>query len=166
MFYQGDSNISASVKAYYALKLSGVSINNTGMKKAKTFILENGGAESVNVFTRISLALFEQMPWKSIPYMPIEIINFPKWFPFNIYKISYWSRTVLVPLLLIMYKKPIANNPKNVSIKELFINLKKSPSVKALEKSNFSSVLFLFLDKISRILFPRLITNSYKKKVC
>ena len=52
--------------------------------------------------------------------MPVEIINFPKWFPFNVYKISYWSRTVLIPLLVIMNKKPTANNPNNISIEELF----------------------------------------------
>ena len=60
---------------------------------------------------------------EAIPYMPIEIINFPRWFPFNIYKISYWSRTVLIPLLIIMDKKPLANNPNGTDIQELFKNL-------------------------------------------
>ena len=114
-FFEGDSDISASVKAYYALKLSGIKVEKTILKKAKKFILKNGGAENVNVFTRISLALFGQISWDSIPYMPIEIMKFPKWFPFNIYKISYWSRTVLVPLLIIMNKKPLANNPNGTS---------------------------------------------------
>ena len=58
LFFEGDSDISASVKAYYALKLSGMKVEKTIMKKAKKFILSNGGAENVNVFTRISLALF------------------------------------------------------------------------------------------------------------
>ena len=103
-FFNGESDISASVKAYYALKLSGLSPTNKLMKLAQNFVVKNGGAEQSNVFTRISLALFGQISWEAVPYMPIEIINFPKWFPFNIYKISYWSRTVLTPLLLIMYK--------------------------------------------------------------
>ena len=67
--------------------------------------------------------------------MPVEIINFPRWLPFNIYKISYWSRTVLIPLLVIMNKKPLANNPNNISIEELFINLNKTPIVKAVNSS-------------------------------
>ena len=121
LFFDGESDISASVKAYYALKLSGLKKNSPSLLKAKNFILKNGGAENTNVFTKISLALFGQISWTSIPYMPIEIINFPKWFPFNIYKISYWSRTVLIPLLIIMNKKPLANNPSNISITELFI---------------------------------------------
>ena len=130
-FFEGDSDISASVKAYYALKLSGMKVEKTIMKKAKKFILSNGGAENVNVFTRISLALFGQISWESIPYMPIEIMKFPKWFPFNIYKISYWSRTVLVPLLIIMNKKPLANNPNGTFLlSELFKNPKEKLMLK------------------------------------
>ena len=133
--------------------------------KAKTFILKNGGAESVNVFTRISLALFGQISWSSIPYMPVEIINFPRWFPFNIYKISYWSRTVLIPLLVIMNKQPLANNPNNISIEEIFINPNTSPSVKAVNSSGFFSFLFLVIDKIARFFFPIFVSKNYKKNV-
>ncbi len=165
LFFDGESNISASVKAYYALKLSGLSPTNIKMKKAKEFIQSNGGAESVNVFTKISLALFNQISWNAIPYMPIEIINFPKWFPFNIYKISYWSRTVLVPLLIIMHKKPTANNPYNISIDELFLNPQNKPKqIKEITDKKIMSYIFLLLDKISRKLFPILFLKSYKKK--
>ena len=96
--------------------------------------------------------------------MPMEIINFPKWFPFNIYKISYWSRTVLIPLLVIMNKKPVANNPNNISIEELFINFNKSPSVKAVDSSGFYSSLFLVLDKMAKICFPKLLCQITTKK--
>ena len=164
LFFDGESDISASVKAYYSLKLSGLEKNHESLVKAKTFIIKNGGAENVNVFTRISLALFGQISWNSIPYMPVEIINFPGWFPFNIYKISYWSRTVLIPLLVIMNKKPVANNPNNISIKELFINFYKSPSVKAVDSSRFYSYLFFVLDKIARFFFPNFVSKNYKKK--
>ena len=164
LFFEGESDISASVKAYYALKLSGFRESHPSLVKAKSFIIKKGGAENVNVFTRISLALFRQISWNSIPYMPVEIINFPKWFPFNIYKISYWSRTVLIPLLVIMNKKPIANNPNNISIEELFINFNKSPSVKAVDSFGFYSSLFLILDKIARFFFPNFVSKKFKKK--
>ena len=111
LFYDGNTDLSASVKAYYALKLSGLSTESKEMRKAKKCILEKGGAEKANVFTKISLALFSQITWNSIPLMPIEIIKFPNWFPFTIYKISYWSRTVLIPPLIINDKKPIAFDP-------------------------------------------------------
>ena len=121
LYFGGESNISASVKAYYALKLSGISPKENLMQLAKKFIIKNGGAEQSNVFTRITLAQFGQISWEAVPYMPLELINLPKWFPFNIYKISYWSRTVLIPLLIIMDKKPLANNPNGVDIQEIFI---------------------------------------------
>ena len=108
------------------------------MIKAKKCILLKGGVEKVNVFTRITLALYGQITWSSIPFMPIEIMFFPNWFPFNIYKISYWSRTVLVPLLIIMRRKPIAQNPNRVFIKELFKNPKNhSGKIKLISKKIF-----------------------------
>ncbi len=164
LFFEGDSDISASVKAYYALKLSGMKLEKAIMRKAKKFILNNGGAENVNVFTRISLALFGQISWESIPYMPIEIMKFPKWFPFNIYKISYWSRTVLVPLLIIMNKKPLANNPNGTSINELFKNPKRKINVKGVDGSKFTSNLFLVLDKFARYFFPKFFSNNFKNQ--
>ncbi|MFL2679459.1 MAG: squalene--hopene cyclase [Alphaproteobacteria bacterium] len=163
LFHDGESDISASVKAYYALKLSGLNLDNKIMKRARKLILSKGGAMNVNVFTRISLALFGQIPWKSIPYMPIEIMNFPKWFPFNIYKISYWSRTVLVPLLIIMNKKPRANNPNNVSINELFRNGDIDSKVKAVNSFTLSGKLFLLIDKFARFFFPKFISKNFKR---
>ena len=164
LYFNGDSNLSASVKAYYALKLSGVNQKDKPMKLAKDFIIKNGGAEQSNVFTRITLALFGQISWESIPYMPIEIINFPKWFPFNIYKISYWSRTVLIPLLIIMHKKPMANNPNGIEIQELFIKPGRLvKEIKPADNKKFS-VIFKTLDKFSRLFLPRLFSKKFKKK--
>ena len=156
LFYDGESNISATVKAYYALKLSGIKANDRLMLRAKEVILKNGGAEKSNVFTKISLAMFGQISWNAIPVMPIEILNLPKWFPFNLGKVSYWSRTVIVPLLIILFKKPLANNPNGTSIKELFKDNLNSKII--LNNRNFQSILFLIIDKILRkiqMLFPK-----------
>ncbi|MBT5498656.1 MAG: squalene--hopene cyclase, partial [Alphaproteobacteria bacterium] len=97
LFYGGEFNISASVKAYFALKLVGESLDAVHMTRARDAILAAGGAASANVFTRITLALFAQVPWRAVPVMPVEIMLLPNWFPFHLSKISYWSRTVLVP---------------------------------------------------------------------
>ena len=67
------------------------------------------------------LALFGFIPWRAVPVMPVEIMLLPKWFPFHLDKISYWSRTVIVPLLVLMALKPRARNPKGVRIDELFL---------------------------------------------
>ncbi len=67
------------------------------------------------------LALFGFVPWRAVPVMPVEIMLLPRWFPFHLDKISYWSRTVIVPLLVLMARKPRARNPLGVSIDELFV---------------------------------------------
>src|SRR5712675_2353967 len=83
--------------------------------------LLRGGAERSNVFTRCLLALYGIIPWRAVPVMPVEIMLLPKWFPFHLDKISYWSRTVIVPLLVLQALKPKARNPKGVRIDELFL---------------------------------------------
>ena len=74
-----------------------------------------GGAERSNVFTRIQLALFGQVPWRAAPAMPVEIMHLPRWFFFHLSKVSYWSRTVMVPLLVLMALRPRARNPRGIS---------------------------------------------------
>jgi len=121
LFHRGALNISASVKAYLALKAIGDSPTAPHMVRARDAILAHGGAARCNVFTRIMLALFGFVPWRAVPVMPVEIMNLPRWFPFHIDKVSYWSRTVLVPLLVLMALKPRARNPRGVAIDELFV---------------------------------------------
>jgi squalene-hopene/tetraprenyl-beta-curcumene cyclase len=116
----GNANISASVKAYFALKLLGHDKNAPYMVKARQMILALGGAEMCNVFTRITLALFGQVPWHTPPAMPIEIMLLPRWFFFHLSKVSYWSRTVIVPLLILYAKKPVCRLGSGEGIAELF----------------------------------------------
>ncbi len=120
LFHDGAFEISASVKAYFALKAIGDDPDAPHMRRAREAILAAGGAERTNVFTRAQLALFGQVPWRAVPVMPLEVILLPEWFPFHLSKISYWSRTVVVPLLVLMAKRPIARNPRGVGIQELF----------------------------------------------
>lgn len=149
LFHDGDMDISASVKAYFALKLIGDDINAPHMEKARRAIRAAGGAERCNVFTRIALCLFGQLPWRAVPVMPVEIMLLPEWFPFHMSKVSYWSRTVIAPLLIMMALKPQARNPRNVDIQELFVrdpakirNFNSNP--------NGSSIgeVFITLDKV------------------
>jgi squalene-hopene/tetraprenyl-beta-curcumene cyclase len=121
LFQDGDFDMSASVKAYFALKIIGDSTEADHMRRARAAIRARGGAERSNVFTRLMLALFGLLTWRAVPVMPVEIMLLPKWFPFHIYKISYWSRTVIVPLLVLLTLKPKARNPKGVRIDELFV---------------------------------------------
>ncbi len=120
LFHDGAFNLSASVKAYYALKAIGDDPDAPHMARARAAILDAGGAERTNVFTRAQLALFGQVPWRAVPVMPLEIMHLPLWFPFHLSKVSYWSRTVIVPLLVLMALRPVARNPRNVQVRELF----------------------------------------------
>lgn len=121
LFTDGAFNISSSVKAYFALKAVGDSPEADHMRRARAAILAHGGAANANVFTRSLLALFGALPWRGVPVMPVEILLLPRWFPFHMTKVSYWSRTVITPLVVVNALKPRAKNPRNVSIAELFV---------------------------------------------
>jgi squalene-hopene/tetraprenyl-beta-curcumene cyclase len=148
LFHDGDINISASVKAYWALKLAGDDPDAPHMVRAREAIRAVGGAAQCNVFTRIAMALFGHVPWRAVPVMPIQIMLLPQWFPFHLSKISYWSRTVLVPLLILQHLKPRARNPRGVTIEELFLE---PPEVSRYPMNATASrigALFVGLDKV------------------
>ena len=120
LYHAGKLDISCSVKAYFALRLIGDAADAPHMIRAREAILAAGGAARSNVFTRCTLALFGQVPWHAVPVMPPELILLPRWFPFHIGKISYWARTVLVPLTVVMARRPKPVAPIGVDITELF----------------------------------------------
>ncbi|MDR5824338.1 squalene--hopene cyclase [Caballeronia sp. LZ043] len=122
LFDGGRMDVSATVKAYFALKMIGDSPDADHMQRARGAILAAGGAEKVNVFTRILLALFGVVSWRAVPMMPVEIMRLPMWFPFHLSKVSYWARTVIVPMLVLNAKRPRARNPRGVRIDEVFAN--------------------------------------------
>ena len=156
LFADGDFDISATVKAYFALKMIGDSIDAEHMRRAREAVLARGGAARANVFTRIMLALFGFIPWRAVPVMPIEIMLLPKWFPFHLDKISYWSRTVIVPLLVLMAKKPRARNAKGVRIDELFLEPPHTigPAPKAPQQKASWFWFFRGVDNVLRVTEP------------
>ena len=121
LFHGGDFDMSATVKAYFALKMIGDDPDAAHMRRAREAALARGGAVHSNVFTRALLALYGVLRWESVPEMPVEIVLLPRWFPFHLSKISYWGRTVLTPLLVLQGLKPRAKNPRGIMIDELFI---------------------------------------------
>ena len=156
LFYRGETNVSATVKAYFALKLAGESTDAPHMVRARARILERGGAAACNVFTRFALALFGQVPWRAVPAMPVEIVEFPRWFPFHLEKVSYWSRTVVVPLLVLAALRPRARNPRAIDIRELFVtppelerNYNRAASPSPLGRG------LLYVDRVIRVLERR-----------
>ena len=120
LYHGGKFDLSASVKAYLALKMIGDDVDAVHMRRARAAILAHGGAERSNVFTRFQLALFGFVPWRAVPVMPVEIVLLPRRFFFNMWRISYWSRTVLAPMIILAALRPTAVNPRGVRIGELF----------------------------------------------
>jgi squalene-hopene/tetraprenyl-beta-curcumene cyclase len=117
----GPTNLSATIKAYFALKLAGVPVDDPAMAKARAQILRLGGPARANVFTKIQLALFGEYDWNGVPAMPVEIMLLPRsFFLFNLYEVSYWSRVVIVPLLIIMDRKPVRWLPESLGLDELW----------------------------------------------
>jgi len=166
MFYGGALDISASVKAYFALKAAGDPVDAPHMERARTAILAGGGARRCNVFARILLALFGEVPWRAVPVMPVEIMLLPSWSPFHITKVSYWSRTVLVPLLVLMALRPRARNPLGITVSELF--LEPPEEVKdwiAGPTSSPLAVAFGMLDRLLRVAEPFLPADARRRAI-
>ena len=150
LYTDGNFDLSCSVKTYFALKLVGDDQHEEHMIRAKTMILNHGGAAHCNVFTRITMALFGQVPWRATPFIPAEVILLPKWFPFHIDRVSYWSRTVMVPLFILCTLKPTAVNQRGIDIRELFI----TPPEDELNYFKVTTKLkriFLWLDHIGQL---------------
>jgi len=106
IYAAGPTDLSASVKAYFVLKMAGDSPHAPHMARAREHILAMGGLDACNSFTKIYLSIFKQYDWRKCPAVPPELVLLPDWFVFNIYKISYWSRCIIVPLAIIWAFKP------------------------------------------------------------
>ncbi len=117
----GATNLSASVKSYFGLKLAGYKSDHPALARAREKILELGGVTEVNTFTKLYLCFFGQYDYDAVPAIPPEIVLFPNWFWFNIYEISSWSRAMLVPLSICYAKKPFKKISDEMGVEELFV---------------------------------------------
>lgn len=155
LYFGGGFDLSATVKAYFALKAIGDSIDAPHMRRAREAILDHGGAARSNVFTRIQLALFGEVPWDATPVMPVELMLLPRKAFFSVWNMSYWSRAVLAPMLAVGALKPQAINPRGIHIQELFV---KPPSeVKDWIRGPYRSIwgrAFKHLDTALRPVLP------------
>jgi squalene-hopene/tetraprenyl-beta-curcumene cyclase len=120
IYYGGPSEINASAKAYFALKLAGYSQDLPFMRKARENILRLGGIPRMNTFSKLYLALLGQFPWQYLPTIPVEMILLPTWAPFHIYNMSSWSRAMLIPLAIINHFKPTRELPGEKQLHELY----------------------------------------------
>ena len=116
----GPGEISATVKAYVALKIAGYGEDDPVMASARRAVEELGGVGKVNSYTKIYLAMLNLQPWEDVPAIPPEVVLLPRFFYINIYEISYWSRAILIPLSILYAKWLGFSNPNGLTISELF----------------------------------------------
>ena len=134
MYPGGSIEVSGSVKAYFALKLTGHNPCAEYMRRARQAIRDHGGADAVNSFTRFYLALLGQISYEQCPAVPPEAVLLPKWFPVNLYAVSAWSRTIIVPLSIISAHRPVRRLEPRLGIRELFLQRARALAAAALSR--------------------------------
>jgi squalene-hopene/tetraprenyl-beta-curcumene cyclase len=150
----GPGNISLSVKCYFSAKLMGIGIDDPRLVKCRLWVLGHGGVTECNTFTKMYLCALGQYDYDAVPAIPPEIVLFPNWFYFNIYEISSWSRSILVPLAIIYAKKPFKKIPPEQGIDELFVG-GRANSILRLRINRKSPIswrnFFLILDRLMHL---------------
>ncbi len=141
----GPIELSVSVKAYFALKLTGHDPDADYMRRARAVIRANGGAERCNSFTKFYLAFLGQFPYRNCASVPVEMALLPRWFYFNLYAMSSWTRTIVVPLSIFSACKPVRDLPADLGIRELFLEPPETPRWPAEPKNSRVNWPNLFL---------------------
>ncbi|MHC5114207.1 MAG: squalene--hopene cyclase [Planctomycetota bacterium] len=115
-------DVSATVKAYLALKLMGDDPRDAHMRQARDAVLDAGGAEQCNSFTNFYLACLGQVGWDAVPAIPPELVLLPRWSYFHMTKVSAWTRTMILPLSLVVTLRPQRRIPTDLGIEELYLD--------------------------------------------
>ena len=154
----GPGDISTTVEAYFALKLAGRSQDSPELRKAREFILDMGGVEETRIFTKIFLALFGCYPWKNVPSLPVEIILLPPRFLFSVYDFSSWARATLIPISILLHKKPCLSLPKELRLSEIT-----APNGKSKSSGDWLQRLFWLMDDLVK-LWERIPSNGFRTR--
>ena len=152
LYAEGAAELSCTVKAYWALKLAGDSIEAAHMRRARSWILERGGAARCNAFTRYALAMFGELDWRAVPHLPVEMLLLPRFSPFHLQKVSYWSRAVMVPLAVLCTLRARAVNPTGLGLRELFAA--EPPRASGAQSGSPLQRIFLCAERTARSLDP------------
>ena len=163
-WYDGPAELSTTIEAYVALKLAGVPVDRPEMTRARAYILEKGGVEKARVFTKIWFAMMGEWDWQGIPILPVEFTALPSWFPISIYSFGCWARQTIVPLAIVMARKPVVPLPGWARIDELFVRGRENadlavPAIKRTGRARF----FLVADRLLR-LYDRLPWKPFRER--
>ena len=150
-WFDGPAELSTTIEAYVALKMAGVATDRPEMERARAYILAEGGIEKARVFTKIWLAMMGEWDWRGLPMLPVEFTALPSWFPISIYSFGCWARQTIVPLAIVMARKPVVPLPRRARVDELFVNGRENadlrvPATKRTGRARF----FLLTDGLLR----------------
>jgi squalene-hopene/tetraprenyl-beta-curcumene cyclase len=106
-FRGGPPDLSTTVEAYAALRLTGDPPDAAHMRRAAEFVLDRGGLERARVFTHLWFALFGLWPWDGVPALPPEVVFLPRWFPLNLYDFACWARQTIAALTVVGAHRPV-----------------------------------------------------------
>src|SRR5262245_48795686 len=143
LFYGDGGEISTTIEAYFALTLAGYQEDEAPMRRAREFILERGGLTRARVFTKLHLALFGAYPWEGVPTLPPWFMFLPSWFPLNIYTMASWARSSTVPLLVVIYRKPVYD--LGVYAEELYVEGSRERADAGLKNNDGTMIGAIFL---------------------
>jgi squalene-hopene/tetraprenyl-beta-curcumene cyclase len=116
----GPSELNATCKAYFALKLAGDAASLPHMERARETVLRLGGLERTNSYVRFYLALAGALGWDHVPSILPELMLLPNWFYINIYEMSSWTRGIVIPMAILSAIRPNWRLPEHAQIDELF----------------------------------------------
>ena len=148
-------DVSATVKAYLALKLMGDDTESEHMRLAREQVRSNGGAEQCNSFTNFYLACLGQVSWNAVPSIPPELVLLPKWFYFHLSKLSAWTRTMILPLSIVTTQRPSRVLSADMGINELYLDeVERNRLSNTVESPRHWRLFFRSIDKVLKLLHP------------
>ena len=151
LYYKGEGSLDVTVQSYFCFKMMGISSGAEFMKKARDFIISNGGIEKTNTYTKIILALFGQYPWKALPMIPPEIIFLPRSFYINIYDFASWTRATIMAFSIILTLRPVLKISESESVVELYTdkkNIKTGTPIKVKNPVSIEAFFVLLVEAI------------------
>jgi squalene-hopene/tetraprenyl-beta-curcumene cyclase len=163
MYPGGASDLSGTVKAYFALKLMGDPINAPHMRAARERVIKLGGAEKCNSFSNFYLAALGQISYDACPAIPPEIVLIPQWMYFNLYAVSAWTRTMILPLAIVSTLRPVRKLAPDKGIPELFTQNFREAGGLGLPRS--WRQLFMLIDKLLKFYHIRPIEGLRTKAI-
>ncbi len=117
IFPEGPTDLSATIKAYFALKLAGLDYNDLRLTRARECILARGGIQAANSYVKVNLSLFDLFPRDHAPSIPPEMMLLGNF----IYEMSSWTRAIVIPLSIVHAMNPRRPVPDGFNLKELFV---------------------------------------------